>query len=88
MSGFFGGAGFGVAATLLVVGGAYAASLALVNGCTGGSSSSVTSSGVPDGSGGSRADGTGGAIGVTGAAAGVGVGLLAGVGVSVSGLGS
>ena len=45
MSGFLGGAGFGLAVTLLVVGGAYAVSLALANGYTGGLSSSLTSSG-------------------------------------------
>ena len=80
-------AGFGFAATLLVVGEAYAASLALANGCTGGSSSLVTSSGVADGGGGSRAAGTGGGTGATGAAAGGAVGLLAGVGASVGGSG-
>ena len=45
-SSFFGGAGFGFTVTLLVVGGAYAASLALANGCTEGFSLSLTSSGV------------------------------------------
>ena len=87
-SGFFGGAGFGFAVTLLVVGGAYAASLALVNGCTRGSSSLLTSSGMAGGGGESRAAGTGGGIGATGAGARVGVGLLAGVGASTGGLGS
>ena len=86
-SGFFSGVGFGFAATLLVVGGAYTASLALANGCTGGSSSSLTSSGAAGRGGGSQADGTGGGIGVAGAGAGAGVGLLAGVGASVGGSG-
>ena len=86
-SGFFGGAGFGFAATLLVVSGAYTASLALANGCTGGSSSLLTSSGAAGGGGGSRADGTGGEIGATGAGAGGGIGLLAGVRASVDGSG-
>ena len=88
MSGFFGGAGFGFAAMLLVVSGAYTASLALENGCTGGSSSLSTSSSAAGGGGGSQAAGTGSGIGVTGAGAGVGIGLLAGVGASVGGLGS
>ena len=82
-SGFFGGAGFSYTVTLLVVGGAYTASLALVNGCTRGSSSSSTSSSAAGGGGGHRAAGTG-----SGAGARAGVGLLAGVGVSVGGLGS
>ena len=82
-SGFFSGAGFGFAATLLVVDGAYAASLALAKGCTGGSSSSLTSSDAAGRSGGHRAAGTGSGAGVTGAGAGVGIGLLAGVGASV-----
>ena len=73
---------------LLVVGGAYTASLALANGCTGGSSLLVTSSSVADGGGGSRADGTGGGISATGAGAGAGVGLLAGVEASMGGSGS
>ena len=51
-SGFFGGDVFGFTLTLLVVGGAYAESLALANGCTGGSSPSSTSSGVVGGGGG------------------------------------
>ena len=85
-SGFFGSAGFGFALTLLVVGGAYAASLALVNGCTGGSSSLLTSSGMVGGGGGCQAAGTGGVTGATGD--GAGVGLLAGVGASMGGLGS
>ena len=63
-------------------------SLALANGCTGGSSLLSTSSGAAGRGGGSQADGTGGGIGVTGAGAGVGVGLLAGVRGSVGGLGS
>ena len=88
MSGFFGGAGFGFAVTLLVVGGAYTASLALANGCTGGSLLSLTSSGAAGGGGGSQADGTGSGIGATGAGAGAGIGLLAGVGASVGGSGS
>ena len=87
-SGFFSGAGFGFAATLLVVGRAYAASLALANGCTRGLSSSLTSSSAADRGRGSRADGTGGGIGVTGAGAGGVIGLLSGVGVSVGGPGS
>ena len=73
---------------LLVVGGAYAASLALANGCTRGSSSLLTSSGTAGRGGGSQAAGTTGGTGVTGAGAGAGVGLLAGVGVSVGGSGS
>ena len=73
--------------TLLVVGGAYAASLALVNGCTGGSLLLLTSSSGAGGGGGSQADGTGSGIGATGAGAGAGVGLLAGVRVSVGGSG-
>ena len=71
-----------------MVSGAYTASLALANGCTGSLSSSVTSSGVADGGGGSQADGTSSGIGVTGAGAGAGVGLLAGVRASVGGSGS
>ena len=85
-SGFFGGAGFGFAATLSAVGGAYTASLALANGCTRGLSLLSTSSGVAGGGGGRRADGAGGGGGVTGA--GAGVGLLAGAGASVGGSGS
>ena len=87
MSGFFGGAGFGFAATLLVAGRAYAASLALANGCTGGLSSLLTSSGMAGRSGGSRAAGTSSGTGATGAGAGAGIGLLSGVGASVGGLG-
>ena len=87
-SGFFGGAGFGFTVTLLVVSGAYAASLALANGCTGGSLSSLTSSGMAGRGGGSQAAGTGGGTGATGAGAGAGVGLLGGVRASVGGLGS
>ena len=82
-SGFFGGAGFGFAAMLLVVGGAYAASLPHANGCTRGSSLSLTSSSAAGRGGGCRAAGTGSGAGVTGAGAGVGIGLLAGVGASV-----
>ena len=74
--------------TLLVVGGAYTASLAMVNGCTGGSSLTLTSSGMAGGGGGSQAAGTGGGAGATGAGAGAGVGLLAGVRASVGGSGS
>ena len=88
MSGFFGDAGFSFAPTLLVVSKAYAASLALANGCTGGSLSSLTSSGMAGRGGESRAAGTGSGIGVTGAGAGVGVGLLAGVRASMGGSGS
>ena len=51
-SGFFGGSGFSFAPTLLVVSGAYAASFTLANGCTRGSSSLLTSSGVVGGGGG------------------------------------
>ena len=87
-SGFFSGAGFGFAAMLLVIGGAYTASLALANGCTGGSSSSSTASGVAGGGGGCCTAGTSSGTGAAGAGAGAGVGLLAGVRVSVGGLGS
>ena len=87
MSGFFGSDGFSFAPTLLVVGGAYAASFALVNGCTGVSSSLLASSGVVGRGGGCQAAGTSGGTGVTSAGAGAGVGLLAGVGVSVCGSG-
>ena len=71
-----------------MVGGAYAVSLALVNGCTGGLSSSLTSSGAADGGGGSQAAGTGGGSGATGAGAGGGISLLAGVEASTGGSGS
>ena len=86
-SGFFGGAGFGFAATLLVVGGAYAVSLALANGCTRGSWL-LTSSSVVGGGGGRQGAGTSGGIGVAGVGAGAGIGLLAGVRASVGGSGS
>ena len=72
---------------MLVVGGAYTASLALPNGCTRGSSLLLTSSSAADGGGGSRADGTSSGIGATGAGAGGGIGLLAGVGASMGGSG-
>ena len=78
-SDFFSSAGFGFAVTLLVVSGAYAASFALANGCTRGSSLSSTSSSAAGGGGGRQA-------GATGAGARMGVGLLAGVGASVGGL--
>ena len=72
--------------TLLVVGGAYAASLALANGCTGGSLLLSTSSGVVSGGGGRQAADNGNGAGATGAAR-AGIGPLAGVGVSMGGLG-
>ena len=89
MSGFFGDAGFSFAPTLLVVSRAYAASLALANGYTGGSSLLLsTSSSMVGRGGGCQAAGTSGGTGGTGAGAGAGVGLLAGVRVSVGGWGS
>ena len=73
---------------LVVVSGAYAVSLALVNGCTGGSSSLSTSSGVVGRGGGCQAAVTSGGTGVAGVGAGVGAGRLAGIRVSKARLGS
>ena len=87
-SGFFSGDGFSFALMLLVVGRAYPASLALVNGCTGSSSFLSTSSSVVGGDGGCQAAGTGGGTGETGVGAGVGVGCLVAVGPSKGGSGS